>query len=42
MDWVIDLDIRDFFGSLDHGLMMKALEAQHGPEVDPPLCGAVA
>jgi len=23
MDWVIDLDIRDFFGSLDHGLMMK-------------------
>ncbi len=23
--WVIDLDIRDFFGSLDHGLMMKAL-----------------
>jgi group II intron reverse transcriptase/maturase len=26
MDWVIDLDIRDFFGSLDHGLMMKALK----------------
>ena len=25
MDWVIDLDIRDFFGSLDHRLMMKAL-----------------
>jgi len=25
MDWVIDLDIRDFFGSLDHELMMKAL-----------------
>lgn len=25
-DWVIDLDIRDFFGSLDHGLMMKAVE----------------
>lgn len=25
MDWPIDLDIRDFFGSLDHGLMMKAL-----------------
>lgn len=25
MDWAIDLDIRDFFGSLDHGLMMKAL-----------------
>ena len=26
MDWVIDLDIRDFFGSLDHRLMMKALK----------------
>jgi retron-type reverse transcriptase len=25
MDWVIDLDIQDFFGSLDHELMMKAL-----------------
>jgi len=25
MDWVIDLDIRDFFGSLDHNLMMKAV-----------------
>jgi len=25
MDWVIDLDIRDFFGSLDHGLLMKAV-----------------
>ena len=25
MDWVIDMDIRDFFGSLDHALMMKAL-----------------
>ena len=25
-DWVIDLDIRDFFGSLDHELMMKAVE----------------
>jgi len=25
-DWVIDLDIRDFFGSLDHGLMMKAVK----------------
>jgi len=25
MDWVIDLDIRDFFGSLDHELLMKAL-----------------
>jgi group II intron reverse transcriptase/maturase len=26
MDWVIDLDIRDFFGSLDHDLMMKAVK----------------
>ena len=25
MDWIIDLDIRDFFGSLDHELLMKAL-----------------
>lgn len=25
-NWVIDLDIRDFFGSLDHSLMMKALK----------------
>ena len=25
MDWVIDLDIRDFLGSLDHSLMMKAV-----------------
>jgi group II intron reverse transcriptase/maturase len=25
MDWVIDLDIRNFFGSLDHELLMKAL-----------------
>jgi len=24
-DWVIDLDIRDFFGSLDHGLLMRAV-----------------
>ena len=31
MDWVIDLDIRDFFGSLDHELMMKAL--RHRTEV---------
>jgi hypothetical protein len=26
MDWVIDLDIRDFFGRLDHELMMKAVK----------------
>lgn len=26
MDWVIDLDISDFFGSLDHELMMKAVK----------------
>jgi RNA-directed DNA polymerase len=25
MDWVLDLDIQDFFGSLDHELMMKAV-----------------
>lgn len=26
-DWVIDLDIRNFFGALDHGLLRKGLEA---------------
>ena len=26
MDWVIDLDISDFFGILDHELMMKAVK----------------
>jgi len=26
MDWVIDLDISDFFGSLDHDLIMKAVK----------------
>ena len=26
MDWVIDLDISDFFGSLDHDLMMRAVK----------------
>jgi retron-type reverse transcriptase len=31
MDWVIYLDIRDFFGSLDHELVMKAL--RHRTEV---------
>ena len=31
MDWVIDLDIRDFFGSLDHELMTKAV--RHRTEV---------
>ena len=32
MDWVIDLDISDFFGSLDHDLMMKAVKhhTDHG------------
>jgi group II intron reverse transcriptase/maturase len=25
-NWIVDLDIRDFFGSLDHSLMMKALK----------------
>lgn len=26
-DWVIDLDVRNFFDSVDHGLMVKAVEA---------------
>jgi RNA-directed DNA polymerase len=26
-DWVLDLDIRVFFDSVDHDLLMKAVEA---------------
>jgi RNA-directed DNA polymerase len=29
-DWVIDLDIRAFFDTLDHGLLMKAVEHHTG------------
>jgi RNA-directed DNA polymerase len=31
-DWVIDLDVRKFFDSVDHGLMVKAVEANTTPE----------
>ena len=30
-DWVIDLDIQNFFGSLDHALVVKAVEANLRP-----------
>jgi RNA-directed DNA polymerase len=25
-DWVVDLDIRAFFGSIDHGLLLRAVD----------------
>ncbi len=31
-DWVIDLDVRKFFDSVDHGLMVKAVQANITPE----------
>ncbi len=30
-DWVLDVDVRKFFDTIDHGLMMKAVE-RHSPE----------
>src|SRR5918999_880633 len=30
VNWVLDADIRDFFGSLDHGWMMRFLEHRVG------------
>jgi RNA-directed DNA polymerase len=30
-DWVIDLDVQKFFDSVDHGLMLKAVEANITP-----------
>ena len=41
-DWVIDLDLRAFFDSLDHSLVLKAVAHHTEPAVDPPLRGAVA
>ena len=29
-DWVIDMDIRAFFDTIDHGLLMKAVEHHTG------------
>jgi RNA-directed DNA polymerase len=31
-DWIIDLDVRKFFDSVDHDLMVKAVEANITPE----------
>jgi RNA-directed DNA polymerase len=31
-DWVIDLDIQDFFGSVDHDLTLKAVEVNLRPD----------
>ena len=41
-DWVIDLDLRAFFDSIDHDLMLKAVVQAHGPALGPSLCEAVA
>lgn len=31
-DWVIDLDIKGFFDTIEHGMMMKAVEHNHPPK----------
>ena len=31
-DWIIDLDVQKFFDTVDHGLMVKAVEANITPE----------
>ena len=36
-DWVIDLDVRAFFDSVDHSLMLKAV-ARHTDQVDLAVC----
>ncbi len=41
-DWVLDLDLKSFFDSLDHSLVLKRGGSPHEPAVDPPLRGAVA
>ena len=41
VNWVLDADIRDFFGSLDHGWLMRFLEHRvdgpAGPAADPEM-----
>ena len=41
-DWVIDLDIRAFFDSVDHELVLQGGTPTHRRAVDPAVCGAVA
>jgi len=41
-DWVVDLDVKAFFDSVDHQLAMKAVAHQHRPEVDLVVCATVA
>ncbi len=41
-DWLIDFDLRSFFNSLDHALVLKAVAKHTGPALDPPLRAAVA
>ena len=41
-DWVIDLDVRAFFDSVDHSLMLKAVAAAHRRQVGPAVCHPVA
>ena len=41
-DWVIDLDIQEFFDSVPWDLMVKAVEATHRPAVGRAVCETVA
>jgi RNA-directed DNA polymerase len=40
--WVVDLDIRSFFDTLDHDLVMRAVAHHTDLRWGPPLCAAVA
>ena len=41
-DWVIDLDLRAFFDSIDHDLLLKAVSKHTDLPLGPPLRAAVA
>jgi RNA-directed DNA polymerase len=41
-DWVVDLDIRAFFDSVDHSLMLKAVERHTDQKMGSAVCQAVA
>ena len=41
-DWVIDLDVRAFFDSVDHSLMLKAVARHTDARVGPAVCRPVA
>ena len=42
LDWVIDLDIKGFFDSLDHDLVERAVATSHGRPVGPAVHRPVA